>query len=283
MSEPRRYRAEGQTPDDGPLLDVLRRLIGEEGQSRAAELLEVSERTLQRTLASGRLTVHMRDTLRLHLVSTAHRRALAHIRVLEERVETLTAELREAGAGTAEQPASAAPLLSQAPGAARTPAPPEAVAPRARTTGGGADAAAASTPPVQDAEAVVGRPKHVITPRRAHPDLVTLEPEEGEDFVYGNATPLIVEWRGARACFMDRRNSRVERAACWVRMCELASTLIEKYELTLPLADYPWDQFERRRELQRSGQSLRDARRELRRARCWRFLRRVLTLGACRT
>ena len=132
------------------------------------------------------------------------------------------------------------------------------------------------------AEPAAGR-RTATRPWRAHPELVTLEPEEGEELVYGEeATPLIAEWREARATFIDRGNSRVERATAWVRMCERALTLIGEYELTLPLADYPWDRFERRRELERSEESLRDARRELRRARCWRFLRRVLTCGMWR-
>ncbi|MCY3657275.1 MAG: hypothetical protein OXG95_11820 [Chloroflexi bacterium] len=120
-------------------------------------------------------------------------------------------------------------------------------------------------------------------PRRAHPDLVTLEPEEGEELVYGEeVTPLIAEWREGRAAFIDRGNSRVERATAWVRMCERTLTLIGEHELTLPLADYPWDRFERQRELERSEQSLRDARRELRRARWWRGLRLALTFGQWR-
>lgn len=132
------------------------------------------------------------------------------------------------------------------------------------------------------AEPASGR-RSAARPWRAHPELVTLEPEEGEELVYGeDAAPLIAEWREARAAFIDRGNSRVERATAWVRMCERAITLIGEHELTLPLADYPWDRFERRRELRRSEESLRDARRELRRALVWRFLRRVLTFGAWR-
>lgn len=298
MSESPAHGAADGSPDDGPLLESLRELIAEQGAARTAELLEVSERTLQRTLASGRLTVHMRDALKLRGVSAAHERALAHIRTLEERVDTLTAELHEARGGTEEQPASAAPPRTPWAGCADTPAPwpaqgalrarppgasPEPGAPRDGTTRSDDAPAAAPPPAVRDTpEAVIGQPKRVVTPRRAHPELVTLEPEEGEELVYGEATPLIVEWREARACFVDRRNNRVERATGWVRMCERALTLIGEYELTLPLADYPWDDFERRRELQRSEQSLRDARRELRWALCWRFLRRALTFGMWR-
>ena len=125
---------------------------------------------------------------------------------------------------------------------------------------------------------VIGE-RPVTKPRRDHPELVTLEPEEGETLVYGDATPLIVAWRRARRAFLDRSGSRVERATGWVRMCELALVLIGEHELTLPPETYPWDTFRRERELWERAQSLRDARRERRRALRWRFLRRLLTLG----
>ena len=38
---------------------------------------------------------------------------------------------------------------------------------------------------------------------RPYRDLVTLEPEPGEEQVYGEATPLIVEWRRVRVEFLD--------------------------------------------------------------------------------
>ena len=170
------------------------------------------------------------------------------------------------------------PSREDAPGAERRDATADSEEERQRVAGDGSGPASAPAAP-SGVEPAAGR-KPVTKPRRAHPDLVTLEPEEGEELVYGEeAAPLLAEWREARAAFVDRGNSRVEQATAWVRMCERAVTLIGEYELTLPLADYPWDRFERQRALRRGEQSLRDARRELRRALCWRFLRRVLTLG----
>lgn len=134
-------------------------------------------------------------------------------------------------------------------------------------------------PPVRGvAQPVIGlRP--VTKPRRDHPELVTLVPEVGEELVYGEATPLIVEWRAARAAFLGTAGSRVERAGGWVRMCELELVLAGEHGLTLPPDTYPWDGFRREEELWRRRRSLGNAHRERRRALRWRFLRRLLTLG----
>jgi len=122
----------------------------------------------------------------------------------------------------------------------------------------------------------------VTRPHRDHPEVVTLRAEEGEELVYGEAAPLIVEWRRQRIAHLDKGASGVEHARAWVRMCELELLLIGEYELTLPLDTYPWDTFRLAEERHRREQSLRRARRSLVRAHCWRFLRRVLTLGLWR-
>ena len=42
-------------------------------------------------------------------------------------------------------------------------------------------------------------------PWRDYPDLLTLEPAEGDEEVFGGAWPLIVEWRGLKNCSPDPR------------------------------------------------------------------------------
>ena len=74
------------------------------------------------------------------------------------------------------------------------------------------------------------------------------------------------------------RTGRVDR----VRAYEPELTLIGERALTLPPTTHPWDRFDRRRQLRRREQYLGAVRRERRRARCWRFLRPVLTLGVRR-
>ena len=92
------------------------------------------------------------------------------------------------------------------------------------------------------------RPRSV--PRRLHPELVTMEAEEGEEQVYGEATAVIVEWRGAHAGLMRLLKSgpALRRNAVNQRMLELEVALIEEHGLTLPPAMYPWDWAERRDE-----------------------------------
>ena len=273
--------ARSGNPPDERLLELLRELEARDGRVKAADTLGVNFRTLQQAADTGVLSARMADALKRRLLEEGGAAAAAgRLTALERRQDRLEAALKalakELGAQLSGISAELAALREAAPGRER---PEEADRLGPEREG----AARPPAPAVRGvAEPVIGRAP-VTKPWRAHPDLVTLEPEEGEELVYGEkAAPLIGEWREARAAFIDRRNSRVERATAWVRMCERALTLIGEYELTLPLADYPWDRFERRRELERSEKSLRDARRELRRARCWRFLRRALTFGQWR-
>ena len=278
--------ARSGSPPDEQLLELLREMEARDGRVKAAETLGVNFRTLQQAADTGVLSARMEDALKRRLLEEGRvAPAAGRLAALERRQDRLEAALKalakELGAQLSGISAELAALREAAPGPEQ-PEEPDGLG----TERKGAAPNAAARPPAPAvrgvAEPVIGR-KPATKPRRAHPDLVTLEPEEGEELVYGEeATPLIGEWREARAAFIDRTNSRVERATAWVRMCERAVTLIGEYELTLPLADYPWDKFERRRELGRSEESLRDARRELTRARCWRFLRRALTFGQWR-
>ena len=246
---------------DEPLLAVLRERIRTQGREETAELLDVSVRTLFRTVASGRLSAPMRKALELQLLSeegeSAHRRGedtaelAQRVGELESQVETLTQELQDTRARGHE--------------------------PSGPASEDGVPAAAA--PSVQGVpQPVIGRAAD-IRPRRSYPQLVTLEPEGGEELVYGEATPLIVEWRQARVDHLDRGKTRLVQATAWVRMRELEIALIGEHELTLPPAGYPWDRLDRDKEVWRRKESLADARAERRWALFWRWLRRVLSLG----
>ncbi|MCY3881482.1 MAG: hypothetical protein OXG61_05125 [Chloroflexi bacterium] len=255
--------AGGEAADDGDeqLIELLRELIRTEGQPETAALLGVSERTLQRTLASGRLTERMRHVLELRRLAARHEAAQARVRALEGQVAALTSELHEARGKPA--PVEAASADASGPETPDPVAPERAVAPPA-------------VPGME--QPVIGR-RPAAQPRRPFPELVTLEAEEGEELVYGKAAPLIAEWRRVRAGHLDECRSRVEQATDWVRMCELELALISEHELTLPPDSYPWDRFQRRDELRRREQWLGYARAERRRALAWRFLRRVVTFG----
>ena len=131
-------------------------------------------------------------------------------------------------------------------------------------------------------QAVIGRPQRVDRLPLGHPEVVTVEPVQDEEFDYAEAAPLVVEWRRARAAFLSKSASRVERARGGVRMCELELLLIGDHELTLPPSTYRWDESRRRDELLRARVSLIGARWELAHALFWRWVRLALTLGRWR-
>lgn len=271
------------------LMANLRDLIDEAGHGGAARQLGVDRKTLWRVLDSGRLTPLVTKALerrganpeaarRRSRVDALERRTKAlddDVEGLDEAVDALRNELWSLGKLQAEALQAWERRLSVvesrlAGGTAPTTEPPSA---------GREDRAPAAA---QDlAQMLTGR-EAVARPHRDHPEVVTLRAEEGEDLVYGEAAPLIVEWRRQRIAQLDRGASGVEQARARVRMCELELLLIGEYDLTLPPDTTPWDESRLRAERERCEQSLRRARRALGRAHCWRFLRRVLTLGLWR-
>ncbi len=239
---------ERERTDDAQLLTLLRELIQAGGLPETAELLGVSARTLQRTTASGRLTVRMRAALELRRLSeesatTTPRdeetdglsQRLEH---LEARVEELAGELR------ATRSAPPPPVKGE------------------RTT--------VAAPSVE--EPARGRPW------RPYPQLITPEPEPGEELVYDDATPTIVAWRETRAELRAARH-RLDRLDAERHLWELEIVLIRDHELTLPPASYPWDRFDRRDEVWALERTLAELRGERRRALLLLWVRRVLTLG----
>ena len=68
---------------------------------------------------------------------------------------------------------------------------------------------------------------------RTYPQLVTPEAEPDEDLVYGDATPVIVEWRRVRAEFLKTR-ATLDRTEVQEPMLEMEIALVGEHELTLP-------------------------------------------------
>ena len=273
MNERETTAEEREGAGDGPLLAVLRELIRTHGREETAELLDVSVRTLFRTVASGRLSPAMRKTLDLQLLadgSEPAQRQGAEGGALEQRVAGLEERVEELRESRTREPSGH--------GAG------DGVRAREQSGLGTGDGARTVSPPAVQGvpqQDVIGRPA-VSKPRRAYPQLVTLEPEDGEELLYGEATPLVVEWRRMRVDHLDKHLSRLAQATAWVRMRELELVLIGEHALTLPPAVYPWDRGDRRKELWWREESLRDARADRRWALCWRWLRRVLSLGLWR-
>ena len=122
-------------------------------------------------------------------------------------------------------------------------------------------------------------PKRRYAPSRPYPQLVTLEAEPDEDLVYGDAAPVIVEWREARAEFHKalKTGATLDRTEVQEPMLELEIAIVGEHGLTLPPASFPWDEFDRRDKVWERTQDLKRVRAERNRALLRRWLRRVLT------
>ncbi len=262
------------------LVESLRDKVEAEGRAKVAEALGVSYRTLVRAVDSGRLTARMADALERHLLevetsATAPRRHKqaddpetrveqldADVAKLRSRVDTIQAvvgALQEDQARTLRQWERRLARVE----ARQVPA-----------NGSGV----ASTSSVKGASDGVSERPRVKKPRRAYRQLVTVEPEEGEELLYGEAMPAVIEWREARKRLEQARRG-VDTLDARKRIVELEVRLVGDHELTLPPAVYPWDRADRRDEVWRRKQSLEDLRVERRRTVFWRWVRRVLTLG----
>ena len=92
--------------------------------------------------------------------------------------------------------------------------------------GGGAQSA-------QEAVGAVGKPKGRTSLRREYPELVTLEPADDDEQVFGPAWPLIVEWRGLKDTHPNQGSS-----LSWLvteeRCLSVELALLEEHGMTLP-------------------------------------------------
>ena len=275
----RRVEWSGATPSlESPwqlqLTALLNDVMSELGQVKAARKLGIDRKTLWRCRKRGTLTPHLSAALERLLLErdlSAAMRQGGKVTELERQVTELQGELhttREDAEGRSdglrEEHARGMRHVERR---------------LVRLESGGAEAGSLSSPPTET------KPTNGnYVPPRTYSQLVTLEAEDGEERVYGDATPVIAEWREARSEYNGslKTGDALARAEAKARMLTLEIALIEEHELTLPPASYPWDQFERRDQAWRRRQSLGDARVERNRALLRRWLRRILSCGLWR-
>ena len=221
---------------------LLRDMIDAEDGVKAAEALGVSYRTVSRAVESGRLTARMSAAL-------------------EQRLDAMEKELRgglEAVVGDVkalrEEHARSMRHVERR---------------RVRLEAGGHGPV---TPSPTGADSESGPKRRYVRPR-TYPQLVTLEAEPDEDLVYGDATPVIVEWRELRAEFHKalKTGATLDRTEIQERMLELEMAIVGEHELTLPPASFPWDEFDRQDKVWERNRAL---------LRWWRS--RVFTFGLWR-
>ena len=248
------------------LMSLLQDLVKEKGRRGTARVLGVDHRTLATSMEEGRLSKRVRGALEFALLTGADPEA-ARQREWLASLETRVGELEKwARAGQAELRS----LLETEIAALREDYAQAMRLVEKRLT------ALESDPGHRDEE----RPR-VKPVQRQYPELVTPEPEAGEEQVYGDAMTLVAEWRKVRAeC--EAAKTKLSQATALERKLELEIELIDKHRLTFPPSTYPWDLSRRRNEVRIKQQVLREVGVERALAQLRRWIRRVFTLGLWR-
>ena len=250
------------------LMALLQELVRERGHKGAARVLEIDQRTVAESAQTGRLSRRVRDALERALqegVGSAAARQRERNEKLEARVEALEKGHDELGKEARRRLAAveggiAALRRDDAQGTG------PAQADEGRSEAG--ESGRSGGPPT--------RPSM----RREYPDLATRESADDDEEIFGDAWPLIVEWRELKDA-----HSNDGKGLGWLRtqerVLEVELALLEERGMTLPPEKQPL------RGLDRSGQvswrrtALSDTRRARAKRELLRRVGRVLTLGRC--
>ena len=258
---------EGFYPESSRSLDSLRRMrlvallhdmVDDDGKVKAAKTLGVNHRTVSRAVESATMTERMSDALERHLLLGGSRAApqqRKRVETLEERLVALEEELR----GSLEAVVGEVKALREDHARAT-----RHVERRLRRLEAGMNGSEMSSHVSVEPESSKRR---YVRPR-TYPQLVTQQAEPDENLVYGDATPVIVEWRKARDEYLRtlKTGTVLDRAEAEQPMLQLEIAIIEEHELTLPPASYSWGWEDRQDQVRRRRQSLGDARVERNRA-----------------
>ena len=255
------------------LMALLQELEREHGRKGAADVLGLDHRTLSASLDDGVLSRRVKSALEEALqegIGSAADRQRERNDGLEKRLEGLEGVVEEQGkemrAGRrAAEDGIRALREETAQGFRRLE---ERLAQRQTN---GFDQGAA--PPPRAAP-----PRGRTTLRREFPDLVTREPADDDKEVFGDAWPLIVEWRE-----MKETHPNLGRGLSWLvaeeRLLAVELALLEEHEMTLPPETYPLRGFAREGQTSWRRTALHDTRRARAKQELLRRGRRVLTLG----
>ena len=247
------------------LMALLDELVRDKGPRQAAADLDVDHRTLAASLESGRLTRRMRVALDRALLAgggTPAEEQRERNDLLAGRLERVEELAQETGAGLAAVQGEV-----------------EAHGQALRSIEGRlAGVESAKAPPSPTFAATPSQPPSPPRPpRREFPELATLEPAADDEQVFGDAWPLIQEWRELRESHPDRG-----KGLDWLREEERLMTvelaLLDDHGLTLPPQDYPLTGLNRNNQTNWRRTTLAETRRALRRRERLRWPFRALAL-----
>ena len=243
------------------LMTLLQELVRDKGFKGAARVLEVDQRTVSECAKTGQLSRRVRQALERALqegVGSAAARQRERNDRLEARVEALEKGHAAHEKGHDELGKELRKRMA-------------AVEGRVVAQGTGAGHAGAGPSPERSGQADSGtsgrgrQPTSKPAVRREYPDLVTLEPAEDDEEVFGDAWPLIVEWREQKDAHPNDGKGLdwlVEEER--LRVVELA--LLEDHGMTLPPEKRPLRGFDRDGQINWRRTALFDTRRARRKA-----------------
>ena len=247
---------------------VLHDLVQRKGRAGAAKSLGLDPRTVDGCLDGGGLSWRVREALERAVQGDRGGEAARQresIRALERRVEILEAQMaaRPVNAGDGKE----------------TPGEERACAGREAEPPPGVPGAAKPSAPAADGDT---GPERNSLGRRRYPELVCLEPAHDDREVYGDAWPLVEEWRELRKAGRRGSGRGLARLRAEERARTLEVAMLEERGLTLPPEKTPLHGLDRRDQLVWRRKALREVRRSLARAELRRWLRRKLTFGLWR-
>ena len=276
----------GEPGDGTPSLESLRELRLRAllndltrglGPGKAAEELGVDRKTLRRGQRAAELSPRLAEALERMLLERAVSVAGQdgeRVRALEERVAELERQLAaRAGSDDGGRDLDGAAVVALreefAEGMQRLGRRLDQLE-RGRDGYGAGEAAGAGSQPGARARA-----------RRRYADVVTREPADDDEAVYGAAWPLISEWRG-----LWDTHSPTGRGLAWVsrrqRILDLEVAMLEDHGLTLPQETAPLRGLDRNEQLSWRQRELAGVQRWRAKLELLRWARRVLTLGLWR-
>lgn len=248
------------------LMALLSELVRDKGLMKAAEALDVDHRTLAASMERGRLSRRMRNALEKALLEGGGSPAVEQRErndALEDRVQEVEGKVESLGKDVSKG-------LSAVRGDVKALGDEHgrrlARLESGRTGQGDADASSAA-----------GEPKGKTRLRREFPDLVTREPADDDEEVFGEAWSLVAEWRELKETHPNEGKG-LEWLTTRERLLTVELALLEDHGMTLPPETYPLRDFARDGQVNWRRTALSDTRRALR----WRELLSKATLGLWR-
>ena len=248
------------------LTALLRELVREKGKRKAAEALDVDHRTLVGSLKRGRLSRRMRVSLDKALLEGGGSPAAEQRERnddLEERVKNVEGRVETQGKGMSKGCAAVKAVKDELAQGLR----------RVDRLEAGRDAQVEG----EEANVAGGKTQRRTAPWREYPDLVTREPAEGDEDVFGEAWPLIAEWRELKNAHPNRGKG-LEWLRDEERLLVMELALLEEHGMTLPPEKQPLRDFARNGQINWRQATLYDTRRALARRELLRWVMRVVTL-----